>query len=104
MNSEFGEDVLFTIHDSDSDDADGGIDNNIEENEEGDDEISDAESSSAKGWKKVDFNDDSRVNLIDFSILIHWFDQPGHPAKVDVNNDNKVNLSDFSVMMYYWTG
>jgi len=67
-------------------------------------ESSQISSNSVKGWKKVDFNEDSRVNLIDFSILVHWFDQPSFPSKVDVNTDKKVNLSDFSVMMYYWSG
>lgn len=67
-------------------------------------ESSETASSSAKGWRKVDFNEDSRVNLIDFSILIHWFDKSDFPPKVDANTDKKVNLSDFSVMMYYWSG
>ena len=60
--------------------------------------------SSECSTKKGDLNCDARVNLIDFSILINWFDSGNFPSKVDINTDKKVNLSDFSVMMYYWTG
>lgn len=61
-------------------------------------------SNSECSTKEGDLNCDERVNLIDFSILIHWFDQSNFPSKVDINTDEKVNLSDFSVMMYYWSG
>ena len=54
--------------------------------------------------KKGDLNCDVRVNLIDFSILIHWFDSNSYPFGIDTNSDAEINLSDFSVMMYYWTG
>lgn len=54
--------------------------------------------------KKGDLNCDVRVNLIDFSILVHWFDSNNYPFGIDINADKKINLSDFSVMMYYWTG
>ncbi len=51
-----------------------------------------------------DFNSDNRVNLIDFSILVYWFNKQNPPAKVDCNSDNVVDLIDFSILMYYWTG
>jgi len=51
-----------------------------------------------------DFNDDCRVNLIDFSILIYWFDRPNPPARIDLSEDGRVDLVDFSIMAYYWTG
>lgn len=63
-----------------------------------------SENASECSTKEGDLNCDERVNLIDFSILIHWFDQPNFPSKVDINTDKKVNLSDFSVMMYNWSG
>ena len=51
-----------------------------------------------------DFNKDSRVDLIDFSILIYWYNKADPPARVDCNNDHLVNLVDFSILMYNWTG
>ena len=51
-----------------------------------------------------DLNNDCFVNLIDFSILIFWFDRPGVPSQVDLNGDGKADLVDFSIMAYHWTG
>lgn len=51
-----------------------------------------------------DINDDTKINLLDFSILAFWYDRPGAPAAIDFNNDGKVNLKDFSILAYYWTG
>jgi len=52
----------------------------------------------------ADFNADSKVNSIDFSILLaFWQKQP--PFKnpcVDINKDNKVNSVDFSILLYQW--
>ncbi|HLD60731.1 MAG TPA: Ig-like domain-containing protein, partial [Patescibacteria group bacterium] len=52
----------------------------------------------------ADFNQDCRVDLVDFSILIYWFDRANPPEGVDLNRDRFVNLIDFSIMMYHWTG
>lgn len=54
--------------------------------------------------KAVDYNTDSRVNIIDFSILLYWFERFNPPDEIDLNNDNVVDLSDFSIMAYCWTG
>ena len=50
----------------------------------------------------ADLNNDSRVNLVDFSILLfHW----GTSSSVaDINRDGTVNLADFSIMLFHWTG
>lgn len=53
---------------------------------------------------KGDIQSDSRVNLVDFSIVAYWYKRPSPPAKVDLNGDGKVDLVDFSIMAYYWTG
>ncbi len=53
---------------------------------------------------KADFNNDCAVNLVDFSILIYWFDKPSVPLKIDLNSDGKADLVDFSIMAYWWTG
>ncbi len=52
----------------------------------------------------VDYNKDRRVNLIDFSILLFWFDSTRPPANIDCNSDNRIDMKDFSILMYYWTG
>jgi hypothetical protein len=51
-----------------------------------------------------DLNCDSRVNLVDFSIMAFWYRRTGVPVKVDLNSDGTVTLIDFSIMAYHWTG
>ncbi|MEK7124689.1 MAG: hypothetical protein AAB877_03370 [Patescibacteria group bacterium] len=53
---------------------------------------------------KADFNNDCAVNLVDFSILIYWFDRPGVPEKIDLDGNGIADLVDFSIMAYHWTG
>jgi hypothetical protein len=52
----------------------------------------------------VDYNHDHRVNLIDFSILLYWFNKANPPREIDCNGDNRVDIKDFSILMYFWTG
>lgn len=54
--------------------------------------------------KKGDFNGDCRVNIIDFSILAHWYGRPTSEPAIDMNNDGKVDLKDFSILAFYWSG
>ncbi|MEA3449767.1 MAG: dockerin type I domain-containing protein [Patescibacteria group bacterium] len=50
----------------------------------------------------ADLNDDGKVNLVDFSILLfHW---GSNNEYADQNLDGTVDLIDFSIMMFYWTG
>lgn len=50
----------------------------------------------------ADLNHDSKVNLVDFSILLyHW---GSANACADQNHNGKVDLTDFSIMLYNWTG
>jgi len=58
-----------------------------------------------------DFNNDGRINIKDFSILMFYWNKPLPQIKdrpvnscVDIDNNGTVNLIDFSVMMYRWTG
>lgn len=51
----------------------------------------------------ADLNCDDRVNLIDFSILAYWYNNPNPISKVDLNNDGIVSFVDFSIMAFYWT-
>lgn len=50
----------------------------------------------------ADLNCDTKVNLIDFSIMIYWYEKTP-PDEVDLYKDGKINISDFSIMAYYWT-
>ncbi len=53
-----------------------------------------------------DLNKDSKINLIDFSILIFWWGTPGGNSnpKADINSNGKVGLEDFSILLFNWTG
>ena len=55
--------------------------------------------------KSGDINNDGKVNIIDFSIMLFFWNQraPKNPC-ADVNQDGVVNLSDFSIMLFWWTG
>ncbi len=53
-----------------------------------------------------DLNRDGKVNLIDFSILLYWWNSNGGASNppADINRDGKVSLTDFSIMIFNWTG
>ncbi len=50
----------------------------------------------------ADLNQDGRVNITDFSILLYYWGSDDSCA--DQNHNGTVDLIDFSIMMYYWTG
>ena len=54
----------------------------------------------------ADLNRDGRVNLIDFSILLFWWETDGGDSDppADINRDGIVNLVDFSILLFNWTG
>ncbi|HDP36736.1 MAG TPA: hypothetical protein ENN27_02525, partial [Candidatus Atribacteria bacterium] len=37
-----------------------------------------------------DFNNDCRVNIIDFSIMAYWYKRPNPPTHIDLNGDSKI--------------
>ena len=52
----------------------------------------------------ADLNQDGKVNIIDFSILLYfWHSTAPENICTDINQDGIVNLVDFSIMMYQWT-
>jgi hypothetical protein len=53
---------------------------------------------------EADYDKDGKVDLVDFSILLHWFEKGTTPEKIDLSNDGKVDLVDFSMLMYCWSG
>lgn len=56
-------------------------------------------------YSRSDLNFDGRVNLVDFSILLYYWQQAlAEPVKADINRSGSVDFIDFSIMMYDWTG
>ena len=53
-----------------------------------------------------DLNRDGSVNLIDFSILIFWWQTSGGDSDppADINGNGNVGLEDFSILLFNWTG
>ena len=53
-----------------------------------------------------DLNRDGSVNLIDFSILIFWWQSNGGDSDppADINQNGNVGLEDFSILLFNWTG
>lgn len=51
---------------------------------------------------RADLNQDGKVNLVDFSILL--FNWKTSDAVADINQDGMVDLIDFSIMLANWTG
>lgn len=52
----------------------------------------------------ADFNHDSKVNSIDFSIMLAFWKTlfPFKNPCVDINGDLQVNSIDFSILLYQW--
>lgn len=53
-----------------------------------------------------DLNRDGFINLIDFSILIFWWQTNGGDSDppADINGNGRVSLEDFSILLFNWTG
>lgn len=54
--------------------------------------------------RKADLNCDMRVDLVDFSILLYWWNSKQSGIRADINKDGIVNLIDLSILFYWWTG
>lgn len=55
---------------------------------------------------RSDLNCDGRVNLVDFSILLYFWESTefSRNPKVDIDKNGVVGLRDLSIMLYDWTG
>ncbi len=53
-----------------------------------------------------DLSRDGKINLIDFSILIFWWNTDGGNSNppADINGNGRVGLEDFSILLFNWTG
>lgn len=55
--------------------------------------------------QKADLSGDCRVDLIDLSILLYYYEDEGLAiARYDFNENGQVDFPDVSVLMFYWTG
>lgn len=54
----------------------------------------------------ADLNRDGKVNLVDFSIMLFWWNTDGGTSdpSADINSDGRVSLTDFSILLFNWTG
>jgi|SRR5581483_6478219 len=52
-----------------------------------------------------DLNGDGKVNIVDFSILLYFWNQknPKNPC-ADIGRFGTVDIRDLSIMLYWWTG
>ncbi len=52
-----------------------------------------------------DLNQDGWVNILDLSIILHYWRQT-NPSFIcaDINRDGIVDIVDFSIMLYWWSG
>ncbi|MCP6719317.1 MAG: hypothetical protein KJI71_03740, partial [Patescibacteria group bacterium] len=59
----------------------------------------------ALACRGADLNFDNEIDIVDFSILLFFWQQtnPGNRC-ADINFDGIVNIFDFSIMMYWWSG
>lgn len=62
--------------------------------------------SAQTGTLSADLNRDTKINLIDFSILLFWWNTNGGDSNppADINRDGRVTLTDFSILLFNWTG
>lgn len=57
------------------------------------------------GKNVSDLNCDGKVNLVDFSIMLfYWQQRNPANARADINTDGIVNIVDFSILLFHWTG
>jgi hypothetical protein len=56
--------------------------------------------------RRSDLNCDGRVDLIDFSILLYFWDKNDYSKnpRADIDKNGRVELKDLSIMLYDWTG
>ena len=55
--------------------------------------------------KRSDLNNDGRVDITDFSMLLYyWNKKPPVTSKADINKSGLVDVIDLSIMLYDWTG
>lgn len=61
--------------------------------------------SAADQFLSADLNTDGSVNIVDFSILLFYWEAV-NPVNIraDINHDGRVDIIDFSILLFQWTG
>ena len=56
--------------------------------------------------RRSDLNCDGRVDLVDFSILLYFWEEPDFTRnpRADIDKSGDIGLRDLSIMLYDWTG
>lgn len=55
--------------------------------------------------QRVDFSGDCKVDIVDLSILLFYYERSGSEiTRYDLNDNNIIDFPDVSVLMFYWTG
>jgi hypothetical protein len=55
-------------------------------------------------FQMFDLNGDYRIDIVDLSILLYYYERSDDAAlRCDFNKNGVVDFSDVSIMMYYWT-
>ncbi len=54
-------------------------------------------------YQCIDFNGDGRVDIVDLSILLYYYNEPPKVKCYDLNGNGLVDFPDVSILMFYWT-
>lgn len=67
--------------------------------------ITEGEPKPCDGKLPGDLNCDGKVNLVDFSVLLfYWNKKKPANDRADINHDGRVTIRDLSILLYWWTG
>ncbi|RJP43097.1 hypothetical protein C4587_03005 [Candidatus Parcubacteria bacterium] len=55
--------------------------------------------------RSADLNGDGRVDIVDLSILLYYYERSGSAIwRYDFDGSGEIDFPDVSIMMFYWTG
>jgi len=58
----------------------------------------------APPYQRIDFNGDSRIDIVDLSVLLYYYNQRAPSwSYFDLDGDGWIDFPDISILMYYWT-
>lgn len=53
--------------------------------------------------RPADINCDGRVDVVDLSILMSYWQQPRPAPRADINQDSRVDIVDLMILFYWWS-
>jgi len=55
--------------------------------------------------KTPDFNNDRKIDIVDMSIFLYWYEGKNIDInRYDLNDDGILDVVDLSIILYYWRG